>query len=251
MAHEGTTSRCNKLRAVIRLPERPHHFPNFGGRPIKDMSHKNMIRVAICDDHEIVRQGLKRIMRDEVDIEVSAEAANGREALDIARKDQCDVMLLDISMPDQNGIDTLRTIKQGQPDLPILMLSGYDPKQYAVNVLKMGANGYLDKDCETEEIAKAIRTVACGRRYVSAEVGDILAKNFSNDPIPGSHTELSDREFQVFLRLAKGELVSEIAENLFLSVKTISTYRTRVMEKMGLHSNSDLTCYAMRNGLLE
>jgi len=215
------------------------------------MTFKNTIRVAICDDHEIVRQGIRRIMIDEADIEVSAEAANGREALDIARKDQCDVMLLDISMPGQNGIDTLRTIKQGQPKLPILMLSGYDPKQYAVNVLKMGADGYLDKECDTEEITKAIRIVANGRRYVSAAVGDILAKNFSNDADPGSHTQLSDREFQVFLRLAKGELVSEIAAHLSLSVKTISTYRTRVMEKMGLHSNSDLTCYAMRNGLLD
>ena len=159
-------------------------------------------------------------------------------------------MLLDISMPGQNGIDTLRTIKQGQPQLPVLMFSGFDPKQYAVNVLKMGADGYLDKDCETEEITRAIRTVANGRRYVSSAMGDILAKNFCNDTNSGGHTELSDREFQVFLRLAKGELVSEIAGHLSLSVKTISTYRTRVMEKMELHSNSDLTCYAMRNGLL-
>jgi two-component system, NarL family, invasion response regulator UvrY len=208
------------------------------------------IRIAICDDHELVREGIKKIMSNVMDIEVSAEAANGRGALNIARKEQCDVMLLDISMPEQNGIDTLRTIKQGQPKLPILMLSGHAAKQYAVNVLKMGADGYLDKDCETEEITKAIRTVAEGRRYVSPEVGDILAKSF-NDTVPCSHTELSHREFQVFLRLAKGELVSEIAANLFLSVKTISTYRTRVLEKMGLHSNSDLTYYAIKNGLLE
>lgn len=210
------------------------------------------IRVAICDDHEIVRQGIKKIIADEIDIEVSAEASNGKDALDIARKDQCDVMLLDINMPGQNGIDTLRTIKQGQPELPVLMLSGYAPKEYAVNVLKMGADGYLNKDSDTGEIIKAIRMVARGRRYVSSVVGDILAKKcFCQDIVVGNHTELSDREFQVFLRLAKGELVSEIAENLSLSVKTISTYRTRVMEKMGLHSNSDLTCYAMRNHLLE
>lgn len=210
------------------------------------------IRIAICDDHEVVRQGIKKLMSDELDMEVSAEASNGREALDIARKNQCDVMLLDINMPGQNGIDTLRTIKQGQPKLPVLMFSGYASKQYAVNVLKMGADGYLNKDCDTEEIAKAIRIVARGRRYVSSVVGDILAKNcFHHDIVVGNHTELSDREFQVFLRLAKGELVSEIAESLSLSVKTISTYRTRVMEKMGLHSNSDLTCYAMRNDLLE
>lgn len=210
------------------------------------------IRVAICDDHEVVRAGIKMMLSDEIDMEVSAEAANGREALDIARKDQCDVMLLDINMPGQNGIDTLRAIKQGQPNLPVLMLSGYASKQYAVNVLKMGANGYLNKDSETGEIIKAIHMVARGRRYVSPVVGDILAKNcFCQDIVVGNHTDLSDREFQVFLRLAKGELVSEIAESLSLSVKTISTYRTRVMDKMGLHSNSDLTCYAMRNHLLE
>lgn len=210
-----------------------------------------MIRIAICDDHEIVRQGIKKIMSDVMDIDVSAEGANGREALDIARSHQCDVMLLDISMPDQNGIDTLRTIKQGQPRLPVLMLSSYSAKKYAVNVLKMGADGYLDKDCEMEEITKAIRTVAKGRRYVSPEIGDMLAKSLCKNNVGCTYAELSDREFQIFLRLAKGELVSEIAENLFLSVKTISTYRTRVLKKMGLHSNSDLTYYALKNGLLE
>jgi DNA-binding NarL/FixJ family response regulator len=190
-------------------------------------------------------------MIDEDDIEVSAEATNGWEALDIARRDQCDVMLLDICMPDQSGIDALRTIKQGQPELPILMLSGYSAKEYAVNLLKMGANGYLDKDCDSEEITKAIRMVAGGQNYVSPLVGDLLAKSLNDDTVLGNHTQLSDREFQVFLRLAKGESVSEIADKLCLNVKTISTYRTRVMEKMELHTNSDLTRYAMRNGLLD
>lgn len=212
-----------------------------------------MIRIAICDDHEIVRQGFRQIMSDVTDIEITAEAANGRDALDIARRGQCDVMLLDISMPDQNGIDTLRTIKQGQPTLPILMLSGYAARQYAVSLLKMGADGYLNKDCATDEITRAIRTVAKGLRYVSPEVGDILAKRVGNDVGVATtlHTELSDREFQIFLRLAKGERVTEIAANLFLSVKTISTYRSRVLEKMGVRSNSDMTYYALKNGLLE
>lgn len=210
-----------------------------------------MIRIAICDDHQIVRAGFKQIFADISDIEVVAEATNGREALELARKNSCDVMLLDISMPDQSGIDTLRTIKQGQPDLPILILSGYPAQQYAVNLLKMGASGYLNKECDAEELIKAVRTVSTGRRYVSAEVGEILAQGFDKNSSAAVHTELSDREFQVFLRLAKGESVSDIATILSLSVKTISTYRTRVMEKMNLQSNSDLTYYAMKNDLLE
>ena len=210
-----------------------------------------MIRIAICDDHQIVRAGFKQIFSDISDIEVVAEATNGREALELARKNSCDVMLLDISMPDQSGIDILRTIKQGQPELPILILSGYPAQQYAVNLLKMGASGYLNKECDAEELIKAVRTVSTGRRYVSAEVGEILAQGFDKNSSAAIHTELSDREFQVFLRLAKGESVSDIATTLSLSVKTISTYRTRVMEKMNLQSNSDLTYYAMKNDLLD
>ncbi|MES2047741.1 MAG: response regulator transcription factor [Pseudomonadota bacterium] len=209
-----------------------------------------MIRVAICDDHQIVRAGFKQILADVSDIEVVAEAATGREAFDLARQNSCDVLLLDISMPDQNGVDTLRAIRQGQPELPILILSGYPAQQYALNMFKIGANGYLNKECEAEELIKAIRTVFQGRRYVSESVGEILAQGFDRDAVAAIHTELSDREFQVFLRLAKGETVSAIAEGLSLSVKTISTYRTRVMEKMGLQSNSDLTYYALKNNLL-
>jgi two-component system, NarL family, invasion response regulator UvrY len=210
-----------------------------------------MIRIAICDDHQIVRAGFKQILNEVDDIEVVAEASTGREALDLVRKGKCDVMLLDISLPDQSGIDTLRTIIQGQPDFPILILSGFSAQQYAVNLLRMGANGFLNKECDTDELIKAIRTVATGRRYVSAEVGEILAQGFDHDAAVALHTELSDREFQVFLRLAKGETVSDIAVKLSLSVKTISTYRTRVMEKMNLQSNSDLTYYALKNSLLE
>ncbi|MFZ6643099.1 response regulator [Undibacterium sp. TC4M20W] len=210
-----------------------------------------MIRIAVCDDHQIVRAGFKQIFSEVSDFEVVAEATTGREALEIARKEACDVMLLDISMPDQSGIDTLRTIKQGQPDLPILILSGYPAQQYAVNLLKMGANGYLNKECDAHELIKAVRTVSTGRRYVSADVGEILAQGFDHDAETALHTDLSDREFQVFLRLAKGESVSDIALTLSLSVKTISTYRTRVMEKMNLQSNCDLTYYAMKNNLLE
>ena len=208
-----------------------------------------MIRVAICDDHQIVRAGFKQIFSTSGDdFSVVAEGATGREALDIARRD---VLLLDIAMPDQSGIDILRTIRQGQPNLPVLILSGYPAQQYALNLFKMGANGYLNKECEADELKTAVRTVYQGRRYVSSTVGELLAQSFDRDPNTALHTELSDREFQVFLRLAKGATVSDIGVALSLSIKTVSTYRTRIMEKMGLQSNSDLTYYAMKNNLLD
>ena len=210
-----------------------------------------MIRVAICDDHQIVRAGFKQIFSSSPDFDVVAEGATGREALDIARREICDVLLLDIAMPDQSGIDILRTIRQGQPNLPVLILSGYPAQQYALNLVKMGANGYLNKECEADELKTAVRTVFQGRRYVSSTVGELLAQSFDRDPNTALHTELSDREFQVFLRLAKGATVSDIGVALSLSIKTVSTYRTRIMEKMGLQSNSDLTYYAMKNNLLD
>jgi DNA-binding NarL/FixJ family response regulator len=212
---------------------------------------KTMIRVAICDDHQIVRAGFKQIFSSSGEFEVVAEGATGREALDIARREICDVLLLDIAMPDQSGIDILRTIRQGQPNLPVLILSGYPAQQYALNLFKMGANGYLNKECDADELKTAVRTVYQGRRYVSSQVGELLAQSFDRDPNTALHTELSDREFQVFLRLAKGATVSDIGNALSLSIKTVSTYRTRIMEKMGLQSNSDLTYYAMKNNLLD
>lgn len=210
-----------------------------------------MIRVAICDDHQIVRAGFKQIFSLVDDIEVVAEAGNGKDALHIARKNECDVILLDISMPDQSGIDILRTIRRGQPELPVLILSGYPAQQYAVILLKMGATGYINKDCGAEELIKAVRVAASGRRYINPEVGEILAQSFDHDTDIPAHTSLSERELQVFLRLAKGELVSDIATKLSLSAKTVSTYRKRVLEKMNAKSNSDLTYYALTNKLLE
>lgn len=209
-----------------------------------------MIRVAICDDHQIVRQGFKTIVDGMDDISVSAEASTGRGALEIARGNQCDVMLLDINMPEQNGIDVLRSIKQGQPNFPVVMLSTCPAKQYALSTLKIGADGYLDKACEPAEMARAIRTVARGRRYLGPETADIVAKCLYENSDVALHTKLSDREFQVFLHLCKGDSVSEIAERLFLSIKTVSTYRTRVLEKMGMRSNSELTYYAVKNELI-
>jgi DNA-binding NarL/FixJ family response regulator len=185
------------------------------------------------------------------DMESVEEAGTGREALDLVRNDACDVMLLDISMPGQNGVDVLRAIRLRKPELPVLMLSSFPEQHYALQMLKLGASGYLPKDCEPTDLLRAIRSVAQGRRFVSEAVGDLLANGLGahGDELP--HTQLSDRELQVFLRLAKGESVTAIANVLNLSFKTISTYRSRVLEKLSLRSNSDVTYYAMKNGLIQ
>jgi len=210
-----------------------------------------MIRIAIVDDHALVRAGLRQFFADQIDFEVVAEAASGREAMDIVRKAEVDVVVLDIGMPGQSGVDTLAAIRARAPDLPVLILSGYAEEHYATTLLRQGASGYLNKDCDPEEIVRAIRTVARGRRYITAGVAERLAEGLRGGGDVPLHEQLSERELQVFLRLAKGETVGHIAEGMSLSVKTVSTYRTRVMEKMQLASNSDLTYYALKNGLIQ
>ena len=211
-----------------------------------------MIRVVIADDHVIVRSGLRQYFADQVDLKVTGEAANGREALDLVRKGEVDVLLLDLSMPDQSGIDALAAIKARAPELPVLILSGFPEEHYATTLLRHGASGYLNKECDPEEIVKAIRTVFRGRKYITPAVAEMLADGLGGgnvDKLP--HEQLSERELQVFLRLAKGETIGHMADSMSLSVKTVSTYRTRVMEKMKLASNSDLTYYALKNGLIQ
>lgn len=210
-----------------------------------------MIRIAIVDDHAVVRAGLRQFLSDQMDITVVSEASSGREALDIVRAGKVDVMLMDISMPDQSGVDALIAIKARAPDLPILILSSYPEAHYATTLLRQGASGYLNKDCDPEDIVLAIRTVAQGRKYISAGVAELLADSLARGADCALHDELSDRELQVFLRLAKGQTVGDMAVAMSLSVKTVSTYRTRVMEKMKLVSNSDLTYYALKNGLMQ
>ncbi len=211
-----------------------------------------MIRIAIADDHAIVRAGLRQFFAEQTDFRVTGEAATGREALALARGGEVDVMLMDISMPDQSGVDALLAIKARAPALPVLIFSGFSEAHYAVMLLRQGASGYLNKDCDPEEIVKAIRTVYRGRKYVSASMAERLAEGLGStqDDLP-VHEQLSERELQVFLRLARGETIGHVADSLALSVKTVSTYRSRVMEKMGLSTNSDLTHYAMRNGLIQ
>jgi len=211
---------------------------------------QTMIRIAIVDDHAMVRAGLRQFFADQVDFRVVAEAANGRDAMDIVRAGGVDVVVMDISMPGQSGVDTLAAIKAREPGLAVLILSGFAEEHYATTLLRQGASGYLNKDCDPEEIVKAIRTVARGRKYISAGVAERLADGLDGSGDQLAHEQLSERELQVFLRLARGETIGHMADSMSLSVKTVSTYRTRVMEKMGLASNSDLTYYALKNGLI-
>jgi two-component system invasion response regulator UvrY len=211
-----------------------------------------MINVGIVDDHAIVRTGLKQFFSEQVDLRVVGEAASGRAAIDLVRTTpELDVLVLDLSMPGQSGIDALAMIRAKAPDVGILILSGYPEEHYAVNLIRQGANGYLNKECDPMDIVSAIRTIALGRRYISPAVAELLAQQLHHKEGGASHEHLSDREFQVFLKLAKGETAGDIAKELSLSVKTVSTYRTRLMEKMSLTSNSDLTYYALKNKLID
>ena len=210
-----------------------------------------MIRIVIVDDHAIVRAGLRQYFSEQVGLRVTGEASNGREALELVRKGDLDVLLMDLSMPDHSGVDALAAIKARAPELPVLILSGFPEAHYATTLLKQGASGYLNKECDPEEIVKAIHTVHRGRKYISTAVAELLASGLDVTAEKAPHEQLSEREFQVFLRLAKGETIGHMADGMSLSVKTVSTYRTRVMEKMNLQSNSDLTYYALKNGLIQ
>jgi len=209
-----------------------------------------MIQVAIVDDHQIVRTGFRELLSEDSLISIVFEAADGDEALDKLRTAQCDVLLLDISLPGKSGVDVLRAVRQRHPEIKVLILSGFPEESYALAMIKNGANGYLCKDCDQEELLRAIRMVSTGRRYVSARTAELLADEMSGERSGVLHEALSDRELQVFLRLARGESVSDIAGQLHLSVKTISTYRSRVTEKLNVASNAELATYALRHGLI-
>lgn len=209
-----------------------------------------MLRIAIVDDHEIVRTGFREMLAEEVDLDIAFEAASGEEALDLLRATACDLILLDLSLPGLSGVDVLRAVRQRHAALRVLVLSGFPEERYAVAMIRNGADGYLCKDCDRDELLRAIRTVAQGRRYVSAQTAELLAAELAEGRPAALHEQLSERELQVFLRLARGESVSAIAAALHLSVKTVSTYRSRLLEKLELASNAELAAYAIRHGLL-
>ncbi len=209
-----------------------------------------MLRVAIVDDHEIVRAGFREMLADESGIAIAFEAASGEEALARLPESGCDVLLLDLALPGQSGVDVLRTLRQHHVDLRVLVLTGYPEERYALTMIRHGADGYLCKECGQAELVQAVRTVAQGRRYLSPHVAELLAGRVAGTAAEAPHQQLSERELQVFLRLAQGQSVSKISDVLHLSVKTVSTYRSRLLEKLGVESNAELAAYALRNGLL-
>jgi two-component system invasion response regulator UvrY len=210
-----------------------------------------MIRILIADDHAIVRHGLKQIIEKGGEMRVVAEADCGSDALRKIREIECDVVLLDISLPDMSGIDVLKQIHAERPQLPVLILSIYSEDQYAMRLIKAGAAGYMTKETAPSEVVKALLRVAGGKKYITPTVAEILANDLGTAEEKLPHQILSDREYQIFLLLASAKTVSEIADTLALSVKTVSTYRTRVLEKMRLNNNLELMRYAVDHQLAQ
>ena len=210
-----------------------------------------MIRVLLADDHTIVRAGLKEILGDTGDITVAGEAASGPEVLALVRACDYDVLVLDMSMPGRSGIELIKQLKSEKPKMRILVLSMHSEAQYAVRAVKAGASGYLTKDSATDRLVAAIRRIAAGGAFVSPETAERLALDFDRPADAPPHTLLSDREFQVFRLIVSGRSVTRIANDLALSVKTVSTHKTRIMEKMGLANQTELIQYAIRHKLLD
>lgn len=209
------------------------------------------LQILIADDHAIFRAGIRTLLAETIDLEVGGEAGTGEQAVEMVRARNWDAMLLDISMPDKSGVDVLALVKRAKPTLPVVMLSMHPEMQFAVHVLRAGASGYLCKDGGPDQLLQALRTVVQGRRYVSPTLAELLAADLTGDAPQAPHAKLSEREFQIFCKLAGGQAVSEIADELFLSVKTVSTYRSRILEKMNMKTNADLTYYAIKNELIQ
>ena len=208
------------------------------------------VSILVVDNEEPDRELLVQLL-DPLGFELR-QAASGHDALDLlATGYRPHAILMDLAMPGQSGLDALAMIRAKAPDMGILILSGYPEEQYALNLIRQGASGYLNKECDPADIVNAIRTIALGRRHITPAVAELLAQQLTRKGDVPAHEQLSEREFQVFLKLAKGETAGDIAKSLSLSVKTVSTYRTRLMEKMGLASNSDLTYYALKNKLID
>ncbi len=210
----------------------------------------NTIRIFVVDDHAIVREGVKQILADTTDLVCVGDASNGQEAIRLARKGDYDVLLLDLSMPERNGIEILKQIKKEAPAIHVLILSMHKEDQYAIRTLKAGAAGYLNKQSAPDELVVAIREIVAGRKYISKELAQALADQVSGDHQAAPHETLSDREYQTLTMIASGKCVSDIGKELNLSVKTVSMYRARLLQKMKLKNNAELMYYAMKNKLV-
>jgi DNA-binding NarL/FixJ family response regulator len=209
-----------------------------------------MIKILIADDHAVVIRGIKQILSEEADMQVLGEASNANEIFEKLYKEEWDVLILDITMPGKSGLDSLIEIKQKKPDLAILILSMHPEEEIAIRALKTGASGYLNKDSVPGELIRAIRKVAAGGKYITSNLAETILMNMQKESDKPLHEGLSEREFQVLCLLASGHSLSKIAEELSLSIKTISTYRSRILEKMNLKTNVDLTHYAIKNKLV-
>jgi two-component system, NarL family, invasion response regulator UvrY len=210
-----------------------------------------MAKVLIADDHALVRAGLRQFLEQDPQVTEIGEAISGSNTLDMLRAKSWDLLLLDIFMPDRSGLDILARVRALHPNTRVLVLSGYPERQYAISVLRSGANGFLSKESAPEELSKAVKTVLSGRRYVSAALADFLVSDLDADVSKPLHAALSEREFQTLCKLAAGRSVSEIANELCISVKTVSTYRSRILQKTSFKTNADLTSYALRTGLIQ
>lgn len=209
-----------------------------------------MINIIICDDHTIVRKGLKQIVEECDDICVAAEACSGEELLKLIDKDDFDVVVLDVVMEGIGGIETLKKLKHREPELPVLILSMHPEDQYALRVFKAGASGYLTKNSAAGELVNAIRTVASGKKYITSFAGERLISSLNVDKDALPHELFSDREYQVFIHLAEGKTVSQVAESMRISIKTVSTYKMRIMKKMNIDNVADIIRYAINQDLI-
>lgn len=209
------------------------------------------MKIIIADDHAVVRKGLSQLLLEIEDVTEVDEVSDGNSLLDKIKEHDYAAIVLDISMPGKSGLETLKDIKKIKPDIPVLVLSIYPENQYAERVLKAGASGYLTKDSATEDLEEAVKKILRGRKYISNSLAEKLASGIAGESDKLPHETLSDREFEVFKMLAKGKRITDIAGELFLSVKTVSTYRSRIYEKTDLKSRSEITLYAMKNGLIE
>ena len=209
-----------------------------------------MIKVVLCDDHAVVRRGIRDTLTEALDIEVTAEAASYAELRDVLRTASCDVLLLDLNLPGRSGLEVLDSVRETHADIRVLIVSMYPEDQYAVRCLRAGAQGYANKAADPLELITAVRTLMLGRKYLTAEVAQMLAESVSQPTLEAPHAALSERELQTLLKIATGNRLADIAEELMLSPKTVSVYRSRVLEKLKLTNNAELTVYAIRNNLV-